>query len=62
MSRYTLYLKEKVMCDYCKREISRGHIPNHLKSKIHIKNVKIIYDKQVIMKKKHEPIIIDFHS
>ena len=38
MRRYTEWLKQKLMCDTCKREISRGHIHNHLKSKIHIKN------------------------
>jgi hypothetical protein len=44
MSRYTEWLKEKVMCSLCKREISRGHIPNHIKSKIHLKNVKEVED------------------
>ena len=39
MRRYTEWLKEKMMCEICKREISRGHIPNHIKSKIHKKNV-----------------------
>ena len=39
MNRYTEWLKEKVMCDVCKREISRGHINNHFKSKIHRKNL-----------------------
>ena len=32
-------VKKKVMCDICKREISRGHINNHFKSKIHRKNL-----------------------
>jgi hypothetical protein len=41
MRRYTEWLKEKMMCEICKREISRGHIPNHIKSKIHIKNSEI---------------------
>tara|TARA_R110002020_G_scaffold4878_3_gene20970 strand:+ start:3719 stop:3898 length:180 start_codon:yes stop_codon:yes gene_type:complete len=44
MTRYTEYLKEKVMCVVCKRDISRGHIPNHIKSKIHQKNLKEIED------------------
>tara|TARA_R110000764_G_scaffold17085_1_gene47053 strand:+ start:1172 stop:1360 length:189 start_codon:yes stop_codon:yes gene_type:complete len=39
MSRYTEYLKEKILCKVCDRIISRGHITNHLKSKIHIKNL-----------------------
>lgn len=42
MRRYTEWLKEKMMCEICKREISRGHIPNHLKSKIHIKNTALL--------------------
>ena len=40
VGEYSDWLKEKVMCDICKREISRGHIHNHLKSKIHIKNAR----------------------
>ena len=32
MNRYTEWLKEKMMCEICKREISRGHINNHFKS------------------------------
>tara|TARA_R110002126_G_scaffold108109_1_gene243859 strand:- start:205 stop:393 length:189 start_codon:yes stop_codon:yes gene_type:complete len=39
MSRYTEYLKEKILCKVCDRIISRGHITNHLKSKIHRKNL-----------------------
>ena len=39
MSRYTEYLKEKILCKVCDRIISRGHITNHLKSKIHGKNL-----------------------
>ncbi len=39
MSRYTEYLKEKILCKVCDRIISRGHITNHLKSKIHRKNI-----------------------
>tara|TARA_R110002012_G_scaffold102740_5_gene242275 strand:- start:1000 stop:1188 length:189 start_codon:yes stop_codon:yes gene_type:complete len=62
MSRYTEYLKEKVMCDLCKREISRGHILNHMKSKIHIKNQKKLNDKQELIKQKSNPIVIDFHA
>ncbi len=62
MSRYTEWLKEKVMCDICKREISRGHIHNHIKSKIHIKNLKKFNEEQEIKKKKKEPFYMDFHS
>tara|TARA_R110002167_G_scaffold16422_3_gene64223 strand:+ start:2526 stop:2723 length:198 start_codon:yes stop_codon:yes gene_type:complete len=40
MSRYTEYLKEKILCKVCDRIISRGHINNHMKSKIHFKNLK----------------------
>ena len=58
MSRYTEYLKEKVMCCICKRE-SRGHIGNHLKSKIHIKNTKKKEEEEA--KKLKEPIIIDWN-
>tara|TARA_R110002074_G_scaffold201375_2_gene369273 strand:+ start:2747 stop:2998 length:252 start_codon:yes stop_codon:yes gene_type:complete len=39
MTRYTTYLKEKILCNVCDRIISRGHINNHLKSKIHKKNL-----------------------
>lgn len=39
MSRYTEYLKEKLICKSCNRIISRGHINNHMKSKIHKKNL-----------------------
>ncbi len=39
MTRYTDYLKEKIICKVCDRIISRGHINNHLKSKIHKKNL-----------------------
>jgi len=46
MRRYTEWLKEKMMCEICKREISRGHIPNHLKSKIHIKNCDLLAEKE----------------
>ena len=59
MSRYTDYLKEKVMCDICKRELSRGHITNHLKSKIHIKNTKKKEEEEA--KKIKNPIIIDWN-
>ncbi len=59
MSRYTEWLKEKVMCDICKREISRGHINNHLKSKIHIKNTKKKEEEEA--KKICEPIIINWN-
>tara|TARA_R100000541_G_scaffold29947_1_gene39047 strand:+ start:210 stop:389 length:180 start_codon:yes stop_codon:yes gene_type:complete len=59
MSRYTEWLKEKVMCDICKREISRGHIGNHLKSKIHIKNNKKLEEEKD--KKINEPITIDWN-
>ena len=31
MTRYTDYLKEKIICKVCDRIISRGHINNHLK-------------------------------
>ncbi len=39
MTRYTEWLKEKLICKTCNRIISRGHIQNHLKSKIHKKNL-----------------------
>jgi len=47
------------MCDICKREISRGHINNHLKSKIHIKNTKKKEEEEA--KKICEPIIINWN-
>tara|TARA_R110000796_G_scaffold115608_3_gene227749 strand:- start:281 stop:460 length:180 start_codon:yes stop_codon:yes gene_type:complete len=56
MRRYTEWLKQKVMCDICKREISRGHIHNHLKSKIHIKSSEAIVEKE--NKKLTESVII----
>jgi len=40
MTRYTDTLKEKVICVVCDRIISKGHIKNHLVSKIHNKNLK----------------------
>mgnify|MGYP003631570402 FL=1 len=46
MRRYTDWLKQKMMCHICKREISRGHIHNHLKSKIHMKNARDLEDKE----------------
>tara|TARA_R110002012_G_scaffold197637_2_gene366253 strand:+ start:114 stop:293 length:180 start_codon:yes stop_codon:yes gene_type:complete len=58
MSRYTEWLKEKVMCNICKREISRGHITNHLKSKIHCKNVKLKEEEEA--KKLKESITINW--
>jgi len=59
MSRYAEWLKEKVMCDICKRELSRGHIGNHLKSKIHIKNNKKLEEEKE--KKINQTITIDWN-
>ncbi len=59
MRRYTEWLKEKLMCDICKREISRGHINNHLKSKIHIKNCDILAEQE--KKKICQPVIIHWN-
>tara|TARA_R110002167_G_scaffold186282_1_gene387277 strand:+ start:1793 stop:1972 length:180 start_codon:yes stop_codon:yes gene_type:complete len=56
MRRYTEWLKEKLMCDICKREISRGHIANHIKSKIHIKNSDALVEKE--NKKLSQSVII----
>lgn len=43
MTRYTEYLKEKVWCKFCNREISKGQREPHLKRKIHILNVEYYY-------------------
>lgn len=44
MTRYTEYLKEKVWCKYCKKEISKGQREPHIKRKIHILNVEYYYN------------------
>ena len=46
------------MCCICKREISRGHIGNHLKSKIHIKNAKLLEEEEA--KKIKDQIVINW--
>ena len=40
MSRYTEYLKEKVICLHCQKVITRGHIETHKKTLIHLENIK----------------------
>ena len=40
MSRYTEYLKEKVICLHCQKVITRGHIEAHKKTNIHLENIK----------------------
>ena len=45
MSRYTEYMKEKVLCKYCICIISRGHGEAHLKTIKHIKNITTIVDR-----------------
>tara|TARA_R110000824_G_scaffold570_6_gene3703 strand:- start:456 stop:638 length:183 start_codon:yes stop_codon:yes gene_type:complete len=57
-NRYTEWLKEKMMCEICKREISRGHINNHFKSRIHKKNLAIKEDTN--NKKNSDPVVIDW--
>ena len=59
MNRYTEWLKEKMMCEICKREISRGHINNHFKSKIHKKNF-ALKEEANIAKHDKETITITF--
>ena len=44
MSRYTEYLKEKVLCKYCDCIISKGHRETHLKSLKHINNLTKEFD------------------
>ena len=44
MSRYSEYMKEKVLCKYCICIISRGHREAHIKTIKHIKNITIISD------------------
>tara|TARA_R110002167_G_scaffold327503_1_gene533809 strand:- start:87 stop:251 length:165 start_codon:yes stop_codon:yes gene_type:complete len=39
MTRYTDYLKEKVICYHCQKIITRGYIPIHKKSVEHIENI-----------------------
>ena len=60
MSRYTDYLKEKIMCCICKREISRGHIKNHLNSKIHKKHQETLDLAEAEKKKFYEQIVINW--
>ena len=57
-SRYTEYLKEKVMCCICKREISRGHIKNHLTSKIHLKHKETLEAAEKEKKKFFDQVVI----
>jgi hypothetical protein len=40
MSRYTDYLKEKVICVHCQIVISRGYIENHKQTTKHLENIK----------------------
>ena len=39
MSRYTEYLKQKILCQYCNCIISKGHRDAHIKTIKHIKNL-----------------------
>ena len=43
MTRYTEYLKEKVLCKYCNCLISKGQREPHLKRKKHLLNVEYYY-------------------
>lgn len=43
MTRYTDYLKQKVLCKYCNKFISKGQRVPHINRKIHIKNVEYYY-------------------
>ncbi len=47
MSRYTEYLKEKVLCKVCNKVISKGQREAHIKRKIHIKNVEKFYNGKI---------------
>jgi len=40
MSRYTDWLKEKVICLHCQKIITRGHIEAHKKTLVHLNNIK----------------------
>tara|TARA_R110000803_G_scaffold196364_2_gene259665 strand:+ start:421 stop:621 length:201 start_codon:yes stop_codon:yes gene_type:complete len=40
MSRYTEYLKEKVICLHCQTIVSRGYIEKHKKTSAHLENIK----------------------
>jgi hypothetical protein len=47
MTRYTEYLKEKVLCKYCNCLISKGQREPHLKRKKHLLNVDKYYNGKV---------------
>mgnify|MGYP003632959602 FL=1 len=48
------------MCCICKREISRGHIKNHLNSKIHKKHQETLDLAEAEKKKFYEQIVISW--
>ena len=47
MTRYTEYLKEKILCEYCACMISKGHRQHHIKTLKHIKNLDKYYNDKI---------------
>jgi hypothetical protein len=42
--RQKAYVKEKIMCEQCKVEISRSNMGNHCKTKKHVNNMMSAYN------------------